>query len=270
MLEDAPIGEQSGSRELTGSEKISEIDQKNIHEITESMHRPIKAIANEMREDLVAGNFILIIGDDASGRVPALIFTEIANQMKPADQEKTRCIFFAGSRYLVGSEKMIKTQDIIDQLTRDTESLEMIQKGKVLVVTDTISTGNSILPVTTALNYLGANYEISSIAIYGDFVDEPGVRKVDKNRFEKLFSGKVHYYEKETPEIYGQQEYSGVEKDVYDLHSKDLIHPSRRVGNPSPPSTERELYKRQYLRFVRADAKQMAKNIAEELKTQTN
>ena len=72
----------------------------------EQLELPIKRIAEELKTELVRGDYGLMIGDDASGRVPARMLWHVAKSLAKNPKEAPPLRFFAGSRNLAaGSDE---------------------------------------------------------------------------------------------------------------------------------------------------------------------
>ena len=138
------------------AEPLANIENKEI----EYLEEPIFIILEKLRESIENGDYGTIIGDDASGRIPALIIGKFLNSYNAKHGlGKVETLFLAGSGSKPKREvaHFIKGDDIKSYLeTRDLEK-------DVLIVTDTISSGNSLKPLTLALKRMGKKYDIASV-----------------------------------------------------------------------------------------------------------
>jgi len=122
------------SIEIPKTEEQSEIRHKEIAEL----EAPIFKIFKEILPTLEKGEYDLIIGIDASGRIPTLIIDKLVNYVYTKNsQEFPKTRFLAGSGSKEDAEEYIKTWD---------------PRKKVLIVEDTILTGTSVKFLTEVLN----------------------------------------------------------------------------------------------------------------------
>jgi len=180
----------------------------------ESMYEPAKKIIADLRENIETGQYAAILGDDASGRLPALLFRKVLNAIyeeRKFDQPKT--LFFAG-REIHGPEKEKVQQDFIGFLKK--AGVGKIAEGKkVLFVTDTIASGEHLLPFTEALQKLGVNFDIITMGIYFS------PQKISEK--EKFLGGKIFWGQPYSPLIYGKHHLSGAKKsDDFSLFAKPV------------------------------------------------
>ena len=83
--------------------------------------------------------------------------------------------------------------------------------GRVLIIEDTISSGESIKPITDVLKSMGVDFDIVSIgALF--FSKEKAV--------EKMLGSEIYYAMTQTPPIYNKRSLAGVRKERGDLFSK--------------------------------------------------
>ena len=98
-------------------EKSDETEKKDRMYLVEQMNAPIREILKKISPDIEQGNYGLIIGDDASGRLPTLL---LSNIIKAAYHERDYPLpgvrFIAGSRNLDGKRKMEKKKLLSDYL----------------------------------------------------------------------------------------------------------------------------------------------------------
>lgn len=99
---------------------------------------------------LEGGEYDLIIGVDASGRIPTFIMDKLVNYIytkKGHDYHQTR--FFAGSGIIDSAAEQIRQWN---------------PRKKVLIVEDTIVTGNSIKFLTSALKEINTHFDIIAVS----------------------------------------------------------------------------------------------------------
>src|SRR3989338_11083514 len=133
-----------------------EAEPKIKHSEIEELREPMMHMLEQMRERIDRGEYNLIIGDDASGRIPTWVFYNflkkvyVRNNLPPPSVR-----YFAGSRNAMGKVAEKKTEEIANHIARFVEKeKQKDNKGrqqKALIVTDTIATGNSLVPIAEAL-----------------------------------------------------------------------------------------------------------------------
>jgi len=201
----------------------------------ENLKEPASKILRAISSDIENGNYDLIIGDDASGRLPTLLFSNI---IKAAYNERGYALpkvrFVAGGRHLGGDRKTAKKKLLSDYLMpllpeeneggsvdvgiRIKDALTQTEEGtplllqlkeenkKVLVVTDCVFSGKSLDPLIETLQEGGIDFDVVAIS---SLIDP------DLEWKNKLISGG----EGGVPEVYGSLA-SGVKKNVDDLFAE--------------------------------------------------
>ena len=191
--------EQVQGTEVEKSEESLEI---KIPEIAE-LRKPMQQLLLQLRKSIEKGEYAVILGDDASGRIPTLLFRKVLNALYTERRfEVPKTLFFAGVRFdTMPRQRQVKmAQDFTDYLVKENVK-GLTENRKALVVTDTISSGQTLKNFMQVLRELGIHYNIATIGrLYG--------------RTERL-GGKIASAQKAIPSIYGygQHKYGGVEKD---------------------------------------------------------
>jgi hypothetical protein len=108
-----------------------------------------------------------IISDDASGRLPSLLFYKIINNLKTGtdSEQKSAQLFFISGGTLV--EDSIKKEEL--KLENIKKFLSSKKLGKVLVVTEFIMTGESMEKIARILDELGVSFDIATISLDRSF-----------------------------------------------------------------------------------------------------
>lgn len=205
-----------------------------------------ESIINQIQEKILRHDYSFVIGDDASGRLPALLFSKLlANIYEKDGLKKPETRFLAGSGDLVGQEAEAKKKVIEDYLREQVLPEVAARKGKVMIVTDTIYTGKSLMPLVDALASLRIPCDIVTL----QFI--PGY--ASKNTMEANIGAHIYAGEENeiNPEIYGRSELSGVHKDVESLHAESNAHLPKEDGK--------------YDTKVLAEARQKTAGIADKL-----
>ena len=203
------------SEDLTGSmpeEAINYDEQATrvVDEIVNLAHRPII----EMHDQIERGDYKVLFGDDASGRAATLVWRGFLGQINSDHNEpKPETLFLAGSRDLEVPQMVAKIKQITEYLKkRKIKELFQEKTDKALIVTDTVQTGQSLLPLTHALSNLGIRYEIMTNVL---------VEEVPQAMIESNLGAKIYYGDKRNedmvPYAYKNTAISGVAKNPEEL-----------------------------------------------------
>lgn len=189
------------------------------HERVAELELPIKIIIEKIRSRIENGEYGLIIGDDASGRIPALI---LGNFMKEIYSQKgyvkPNIIFIPGKMDTISVTK--------EELGDYIEEWGTTKDKRVLIVTDTVLTGGSLEALVWLLKKGGYVCDIATIGIerpIKHFINRKinlGSTKIISGQYDSDdIRGKGRY--KHIPRIYGSQ-LSGVRKESGQYRSKVL------------------------------------------------
>lgn len=173
------------------------------------LEKPLKIIIEKIKEEIERGEFGIIIGDDVSGRIPALILGKFIQDIAAKrSQKKPGLVFIPGKLDKDYPENKVTLNSFL-------VSHGFEEGKKVLIVTDTIGTGNSLHILVTMLQELNIRTEIVTIGLSED-------KLMQKQRAEALsgatiISGEYENKKRDTnrkvPRIYGQNDFSGVYKE---------------------------------------------------------
>ena len=195
------------------AEKRKQIGSPEIEDLRE----PFRVILKKLRGEIDSGEFSVIIGDDASGRVPALVMYRFLKAIyEEAGRPKPSAFFIAGtnSSFFGLKERRDKAAKVAEffehvGVTRSNSPERVSEEGRaVVVVTDTVATGKSLESVCGALRERGAPFVIASIGMVGS-----------GNGLEEELGGKIVGGAFGTPRIYGAQDLGGVEKNPGEVFS---------------------------------------------------
>ena len=168
---------------------------------------PIKRILEQILPSIEAGEYGLIIGDDTSGRIPALIISHFVGEIyKRKGHHPAPTIFLAGGRHLSSSEKEPKKNKIKEYLKH--RSFEPISHNKILYVTEAIKTGQGIEMVIEALREYGFAYDI--VTTYLADTSEKHISSLEDKFKGNLFVGSGDF--NDITGVYGIRHMAGVEK----------------------------------------------------------
>ncbi|MDP3726555.1 MAG: hypothetical protein Q8R36_05165, partial [bacterium] len=246
------------------------IKHKEIAELRE----PLKNILAEMRENIDRGDYGLIIGDDASGRIPTWFFYNFLKELyKGKKMPPPKVRYFAGgyrvdpSQFSLGrspfkeraSQKFEKIEMYLAQAKKDMGKSNLLNK-KALVVTDAIGTGSTLQPIIEALQKQNTPFDIATVSSFNDLTPR--------------FEGKVFSGQDQSPSIYRNHELAGVVKDrkhvfaepykTYWARLAEGVDPNLGISPFSPEETEELQHKHQErINEARKDAEILAHELAE-------
>lgn len=242
----------------TESKIIEKKKEKIKHKEIAELREPIQELLLQLKEKIDSGEYNLIIGDDASGRIPTLIFERILrNVYREKGFKLPDTIFVAGSgsrRAAIEQEgKTQKLNELFDKYkkgekTFKSERKENLDKIKALVITDTIETGTSLRPLSNALKQNRIDFDIATIGKWFPL-------NWQKER-EKRLGGKIYWGEGGgAPMIYQRASLSGVFKEPEEVFAKPLKGSSMSFAFGGDEKIQKEI----------EEARKDARILAEEL-----
>lgn len=241
---------------VAAQDKVEEAPQIELQEIAQ-LQEPVQNILEQIKDKINAGEYGTIIGDDASGRIPALIFNEVINSIYiEAGHEKIDTKFLAGSKYLNEGALESKTKKLNDVLLKWGLNKEENRPKTVLVVTEAVALGKGMRALAAALYNVGINFDIVTISLVGGTQSETDLEEVEAN-----LGAKIYYGTRKIPGIYNRKDISGVYKnpgDVFSIPHKKIL----QKGYYMEPT--RKLIKRtlKNTRQARKDAHILSKYLA--------
>lgn len=211
----------------------------------EALFRPILELLHKMKEQIESCEYSYIIGDDASGRIPALVFWNVLKRIyKDKGVDGPALYFIAGSGPRCRhdprkQEKIDKLKEYIGPFFENVDSeekgyvisdeilrgLHRNLVGKVLIVTEIVSSGNSLSPLVQVLHHSHVECDVVTTQINSVLPD--AVREVEGN-----LGCKVFYPDRDsTSAVYKRRSLSGVTKSVHDVLSTKHMSPDIEEGS---------------------------------------
>ncbi len=204
----------------------SEPAPEKLHFAIEMLKEPIQDLLGKLHRRIDAGTYRLLIGGDASGRIPTLIFDKVIKRVykeKGFDVPKTLSVFIAGGvkPAFPLEEKSEVIAQHLEEYIKENSTMEG-ENGqadqRVLIIEDTVSSGASIEPVTKALTDLGVLYDIATISFIG----------TDKGEVEDKLSARIFNATGRVPSIYDRPDLAGVKKNRGDLSATPHVSEASR------------------------------------------
>jgi len=202
-----------------------------LEEVAE-LEAPIKKIIEKIKNRIENGEYGLIIGDDASGRIPTRILGDFIRDIsKIKGHYQPNIIFIPGRKFnSLGSDS--KESMFQKQFEQYISKFGAVSSKKILVITDTVYSGESLIKLANLIKNAGYVLEIATI---GQEFEGP-LGRPDSLADENLegieiisgeFQAKKEQEEKtgwaHTPMIYANKKMSGVYKTSGQLKSERLI-----------------------------------------------
>lgn len=209
------------------NQETTETKRVQLEEVAE-LEAPIKKIIEQIRDRIEGGEYGLVIGDDASGRVPALILGNFIKRISDLRKlPRPNIIFIPGKLIDYKSQGQESLYDERQERLEDhLEKWRADKSRKILIVTDTILTGRSLKELVRSIQDLGYGVDITAIGLEGDeeyFRDDRLVAFGEAEVFSGEYKSPPDSGYDGTPKIYQRHEVSGVEKTPGEEKSESYV-----------------------------------------------
>ena len=150
---------------IESEQQKEEIEYPEIAEL----EQPIKTIFSSLRREIEAGGYSLVIGLDASGRLPALVIKSALEQIyEKKGFLKPETFFCAGFR--TSSSDKVKSQKRAQLKELFVKFIERIHfnfdlNKKALIVEDSVNKGGSFGPVVVMLENMGIKADVVAMTM---------------------------------------------------------------------------------------------------------
>lgn len=135
---------------------------------------PASAIMRQLAPELINGEYHLIVGDDISGRIPAVILNEAIKKVYKAHGHEAPIL-----RFVAGGRRKRFTESIDEELERKRHMFERVsdmrsellrsgQSARALIVTDTIHQGEAMKLLLEGMRRGGISADIASMGYVGE------------------------------------------------------------------------------------------------------
>jgi adenine/guanine phosphoribosyltransferase-like PRPP-binding protein len=175
-----------------------------------------------LRERIKSGAYGLVVGVDASGRVPALLMHKIVLGFRNVPLR-----FVAGKKTFDEIDVQDRANGIGSVIYGMHDTLQDQGGGRVLLVDDVISSGEAIADICREMQVLGMTYDIAVLGAQGTD-DESNTDIQAKKLGGEVFYAQIDHPDSLSfPEIYGRSEYSGVVKSGGAIYAQPAILQNR-------------------------------------------
>ena len=148
------------------------------------LEKPAQRLLSLLRENLDRKEYDSVLGDDAGGRIHALLLGSAIKEIY-GDEKKLNVIFVKGGRLLKSSpEHVSETETYLERMK------DKIGK-RTLVVTEEILGGHSVGKIASMLRGLGIEADIATFQTAGEPEDYEGNPMITFEGF-KIFNGEGH------------------------------------------------------------------------------
>lgn len=203
------------------------------------LYRPMRSLVKNLAVQLESGDFEILVGEDASGRVPSFIMKRIIDRIyEMSGRPHPKMIFLAGGSISRKSEDREKKKNAIVAYLKES-GLEQQNIHRALIITDTIHTGRSSSLLENALSELNIRVDIASVASTKS-KSELGA----DYEYSHMHIGKDFF----EPKVLHDSSISGVFKNDLDVHAKSTRTERRHF-------TTKDVHNQSAVNQARKDAK---------------
>jgi hypothetical protein len=177
----------------TRKEKIEKIgsEEMEIHHWQSEILSITDIFSNtEFKENIENGKYNVIIVDDASGRIPGLIFKQIIDYFYTKNRFKKPHVLF-----LPGQGRHPEISDELGKYVAEKINTAQINDPQCLFVTNTISNGRTLKVLGSALSAQSISSDVATLSFEGPFRKEWEVQN--------LIGGKIYAPDKNNPGAFG-------------------------------------------------------------------
>lgn len=200
-------------------------DNMEIEKEFESSRAAFEKLSKQLMPALKEHKYNIVIGDDASGRVPTLVLSGLIREINQQDKLKPpKVLFFAAGRRESERIKKKVKRGITEYLLGLEKKGEINpEESRALIVTEHMDTGKSLEYLTEAVKAAGLFCDAASLT------SELNIEDYKFNKSKKLQGSKLYIGEQKewTPPFYGSPELSGVVKK--ERKAKIFSEPTRGV-----------------------------------------
>lgn len=208
-------------------EKPKKEGEVELEEVAE-LEKPIKVIIEKIKDRIENGEYGLIIGDDASARIPTRILGDFIREIsRIRGQHQPSIIFMPGKL-----ESGWFNPNRQEQFEKHISKFGAVSHKKILIITDTVFSGKSLERLVDLIKKSGHIPEIATIGqeFSGPFGHPEKMAKENLEGVE-IISGEFEATKERqeevgwahTPKIYPNKNMSGVFKIPGDIKSRRLV-----------------------------------------------
>src|SRR3989344_4526225 len=207
-------------------EEFFELELKVAEGDVHELEVPIKKIIQKIKKRINGSEYGLIIGDDASGRIPALILGGFIKKVaKDKGQKPPETVFIPGKIDLPVIANFFEI-NLLEESEEYFKKHGATTDRRILIVTDTVQSGNSLKTLVRFIKRFGYVCDVATIGL-----EKPNDEEVSEERKrnfgnteiisgEYIKQGRYSDVWPHTPRIYERYNLSGVYKTEEGLKSR--------------------------------------------------
>lgn len=214
---------ESGEWEIYNVKELNSFKKEQIYNFFQIEHieKPMLDLVGALKADIDNETYDVLIGDDASGRIPTRILWDVAKERmrikhpdwSPEKQREALKVYF-----IAGGKSYPNDKELSEFFRKISPKI----KKKALFVTEFIQTGDSALRIGKLMNEANVQPDLAAVvALKGAFDSYKNFKY-----FGKIFKSEAEYL----PGTYGRPELSGVKKDESSKKLKAHAVPRALVG----------------------------------------
>lgn len=193
-------------------DKKPELPRKEEVEEVYRLEKPIQVLLEKIIGSIERGDYELIIGADASGRVPAIIFSKFINRVyQKKGYQSPKTIFLAGAGMSLKNKQ--EPDFVTYKKGMASKYIEQFNHKRVLIVEDTIVKGSSIHFLGEILKEKGIPFDVVSVSSYNTAEELEEARSY-------LGADGLYVGTERSSGIYGSRHLSGVIKEREQVFSR--------------------------------------------------
>ena len=244
----------------TETEQTKAKGEIQLEQVAE-LEAPIKKIIEKIKNRIENGEYGLIIGDDASARIPTRILGDFIREISRIRGQLQPNIIFIPGKLKGGWLELAEQEQFEEHISK----FGMVPDKKILIITDTVFSGESLQKLVHLIKKAGHIPEIATIGqeFNGPF-GHPEKMAEENLEGAEIISGEYEATKERqketgwahTPQIYKREDFSGVYKVSDELKS-------RRAIDDWSISPERKIMTKENINDSRKDAKIMTKKLVD-------
>ena len=209
--------------------ELAREDEIIIENLASQLENPVRHIINQLKPRIDRGEYKIIIGDDASGRLPTLVLHNILSSIyKSRGFPKLQTRFIAGAHGNPWYKDFLqrKKNDRIREYIKNLKTFldEGALPGRILIVSEFIEKGEGLSPLATLLNEAGIEYDIATVGVASKTVQQ----ELEKQWGHEIIPGEITV----SSYIHNMNKYTGVIKDNPNLHARKLRPGDKSYSGP--------------------------------------
>lgn len=148
--------------------KLSPEEQIDVvRDVIWTLKSSVIEIVQEMKSDIESGKYTLIIADDTSGRIPAVIYEHIINTVHSRNKKAPVQLQGLTLSMLTTLPWPRRARGRLESMARKSRRVHKNVPPRALVVTDMIAGGGTMRRIGRALSLAGISFDISNLSSGG-------------------------------------------------------------------------------------------------------